>query len=84
MGPKSTTVPQAGLNTTARDPVLARHIVQNIVDAPDTIDPSNIMLYNPVNWYDVDTNAQFGLDVNWLEPPVEKVVNGRPDAFSQT
>ncbi|KAF8875475.1 hypothetical protein CPB85DRAFT_1235909 [Mucidula mucida] len=80
VGPKSTTVPQAGLNTTAA----IQHIVQNIVDAPDTIDPSNIMLYNPVNWYDVDTNAQFGLDVNWLEPPVEKVVNGRPDAFSQT
>ncbi|KAF9031686.1 hypothetical protein BDZ89DRAFT_1101087 [Hymenopellis radicata] len=83
VGPKSTTVPQAGLNTTARDPVLARHIVQNIVDAPDTVDPSTVMLYNPLNWWDLD-NAQFGPDVNWLEPPVEKVVNGRPDAFSQT
>ncbi|KAG7448573.1 uncharacterized protein BT62DRAFT_889155 [Guyanagaster necrorhizus] len=83
IGPTSTTEPQAGLNTTARDPELARQVVQTIVDSSGTVDPNTILLYNPLGWHDIH-NEQFNITDNWLVPPVAKVINRRSDAFSQT
>jgi hypothetical protein len=81
VGPKTTSVPQAGLNTTTRDGELARKIVQQIVDNPD-IDPNLQLLYNPVQWRNA-SETFFPADDNWLLPPVNKTINGHPDAFSQ-
>ncbi|KAK0458953.1 uncharacterized protein EV420DRAFT_1541517 [Desarmillaria tabescens] len=83
IGPTTTTEPQAGLNTTARDPEIARQIVQTIVDSHGTVDPATMLLYNPLGWHNI-RNGQFNITDNWLVPPVEKVINGRSDAFSQT
>ncbi|TRM58929.1 hypothetical protein BD626DRAFT_510149 [Schizophyllum amplum] len=79
-GPKSTTEPQAGLNTTTRAQPLARAIVESIINGSD---PNNNLLYNPINWRALD-NEFFTESENWLEPPVEKEINGRVDYFSQT
>ncbi|KJA25540.1 hypothetical protein HYPSUDRAFT_64718 [Hypholoma sublateritium FD-334 SS-4] len=79
-GPKSTTVPQAGFDTTARAGPLAQLIVQSVVT--NSTDPSQNLLYNPVNWRDASNNF-FAVDNNWLEPPVDFVINGRKDSFSQ-
>jgi hypothetical protein len=73
-------VPQAGLNTTTRAGPLAQQIVQQIVD--ELLDPFDQLLYNPVNWRDANNNF-FPADDNWLVPPVNKVINGHQDAFSQ-
>jgi hypothetical protein len=73
-------VPQAGLNTTARAGPLAQQIVQQIVT--NNFDPSLQLLYNPLQWRDANDNF-FAADVNWLVPPVDKVINGHQDAFSQ-
>ncbi|KAL1948805.1 hypothetical protein VTO73DRAFT_10611 [Trametes versicolor] len=78
-GPKSTTEPQAGLNTEARDPPLAQLIVKNIIAGAD---PEGQLLYNPINWRDAN-NTPFAAGTDWLQPPVKKVINGRQDAFSQ-
>lgn len=80
VGPKSSSEPQAGLNTTTRAGPLARQIVQEIVNKD--LDPFAQLLYNPVQWRDASNNF-FSPDVDWLEPPVEKVINGHKDAFSQ-
>ncbi|SJK98440.1 uncharacterized protein ARMOST_01707 [Armillaria ostoyae] len=83
IGPRRTTEPQAGLNTTARDPALARQVVQTIVDSHGTVDPATMLLYNPLGWHNI-RNEQFNITDNWLVPPVAKVINRRSDAFSQT
>ncbi|KAF5389577.1 hypothetical protein D9757_004103 [Collybiopsis confluens] len=80
VGPKNTTVPQAGLYTEARDGMLARLIVQQIID--QTLDPEQDLLYNPRNWNNA-SNVAFASDENWLLPPVNVTINGRADAFSQ-
>ncbi|KAJ7126237.1 hypothetical protein C8R44DRAFT_781419 [Mycena epipterygia] len=80
VGPKSTTVPQAGLDTKARDGPLARQIVQQIIDK--NLDPDQNLLYNPLNWNDAN-NVQFAATDNWLLPPVNLQINGNADAFSQ-
>ncbi|KAF8198537.1 hypothetical protein BJ912DRAFT_1074631 [Pholiota molesta] len=79
-GPKSTTVPQSGLDTKARDGPLAMLIVDQIVN--NNADPTAQLLYNPINWANAD-NVFFGPTDNWLQPPVATTVNGRADAFSQ-
>ncbi|PFH48702.1 hypothetical protein AMATHDRAFT_149320 [Amanita thiersii Skay4041] len=79
-GPKATTVPQAGLDTEARDGPLARLIVQQIINT--NADPNLELLYNPLQWRNAD-NVFFTADTNWLIPPVELTINGRRDAFSQ-
>ncbi|KAJ7064956.1 hypothetical protein C8F01DRAFT_1128917 [Mycena amicta] len=81
IGPKNSTVPQAGLDTKARDGPLARQIVQKIVDDPN-LDPDGELLYNPLNWNDAN-NVPFPATENWLLPPVTSVINGHADAFSQ-
>lgn len=80
-GPKSTTVPQAGLNTTARAGPLAQLITKALVANPG-LDPDVDILYNPLNWFFPQNNTEFTSTFNWLEPPVKKVLNGRADAFS--
>ncbi|KAJ7185372.1 hypothetical protein C8R46DRAFT_881566 [Mycena filopes] len=79
-GPKSTTVPQAGLDTKARDGPLARQIVSQIISK--NLDPDQELLYNPLNWNDAN-NVQFPATDNWLLPPVNLEINGHADAFSQ-
>ncbi|KAF8888526.1 hypothetical protein BD779DRAFT_1439887 [Infundibulicybe gibba] len=80
VGPKSTTVPQAGLDTKTRAGPLAQLIVKQIVGA--NADPNNRLLYNPLNWRD-SNNVPFPAGTDWLQPPVNLVLNGRPDSFSQ-
>ncbi|KAG7095399.1 hypothetical protein E1B28_006152 [Marasmius oreades] len=79
-GPKDTTVPQAGLDTKARNPPLARAIVNEIV--VNNRDPQLQLLYNPLQWNNA-SNQPFGAKENWLIPPVNVTINGRPDQFSQ-
>uniref|UniRef100_A0A0W0FIA0 Uncharacterized protein n=1 Tax=Moniliophthora roreri TaxID=221103 RepID=A0A0W0FIA0_MONRR len=79
-GPKDTTVPQAGLDTKARNPPLAREIVNAIIT--QNRDPQNQLLYNPIQWVNA-SNQPFNADDNWLIPPVNVTVNGRADQFSQ-
>lgn len=80
MGPKSTTVPQAGLDTTARAGPLAQLIVQQIITTK--ADPETQLLYNPIQWRDAN-GTTFSADTNWLQPPVDRVINGRADAFGE-
>ncbi|KAJ3759694.1 hypothetical protein EV360DRAFT_41436 [Lentinula raphanica] len=80
VGPKNTTVPQAGLDTKARDGPLARLIVQQIIE--NNLDPDQDLLYNPLNWRNA-TNVPFTADDDWLLPPVNLTINGHADAFSQ-
>ncbi|KAG6819945.1 hypothetical protein H0H93_007151 [Arthromyces matolae] len=79
-GPKSTTVPQAGLYTQARDGPLAQLIVGQIVNG-NVSDPNVELLYNPLQWTN-GSNAPFTATDNWLQPPVKRTVNGHQDAFS--
>jgi hypothetical protein len=80
IGPKDTTVPNAGLSTEARAGPLASLIVDSIVQ--NKTDPDALLLYNPVQWRKAN-NEFFSATEDWLEPPVRKVINGRSDAFSQ-
>ncbi|GJE90953.1 hypothetical protein PsYK624_071000 [Phanerochaete sordida] len=81
VGPKSTSVPQAGLNTTARAGPLAQQIVKQILTNP-AIDPNVNLLYNPRNWFFPQNNTEFPATFDWLDPAVHKVINGRQDMFS--
>ncbi|KAI0700773.1 hypothetical protein BC835DRAFT_1265868 [Cytidiella melzeri] len=83
VGPKTTSVPQAGLNTTARAGPLAQLIVKSILNNP-AVDPHANLLYNPVNWAFPQNNTFFPANFDWLDPAVHKVINGRQDAFSLT
>ncbi|EJF59301.1 hypothetical protein DICSQDRAFT_156307 [Dichomitus squalens LYAD-421 SS1] len=80
-GPKSTTVPQAGLDTQTRDGPLAQLIVKAIAADP-SLDPDEFLLYNPVAWTFAN-NTKMPAGYDWLQPPVKKTVNGVADAFSQ-
>ncbi|KAG6885736.1 hypothetical protein C0993_010563 [Termitomyces sp. T159_Od127] len=81
VGPKSTTVPQAGLDTETRDGPLAQLIVKQLVSG-NVSDPNLDLLYNPLHWVNA-SNIPFAANNDWLQPPVEKVINGNQDAFSQ-
>jgi len=80
IGPKSTTVPQAGLDTEARSGPLAQLIVKQIIN--NNADPGLQLLYNPLQWNNA-SNLPFGANEDWLQPPVVKTINGRLDAFSK-
>jgi hypothetical protein len=80
VGPKSTTVPQAGLDTKARAGPLARSIVDELVKDPK-LDPDRFLNYNPVNWRDAN-NVPFNASTNWLQPVVSITINHQQDAFS--
>ncbi|KAL1755659.1 hypothetical protein FB107DRAFT_274673 [Schizophyllum commune] len=78
VGPKPTSEPQAGLDTTTRAGPLAQLIVRRIAEGAD---PEEQLLYNPVQWRNA-THQPFPVESDWLEP--EKVIiNGHEDAFSQ-
>ncbi|KAI0754235.1 hypothetical protein C8Q80DRAFT_1265903 [Daedaleopsis nitida] len=79
VGPKSTSEPQAGLDTATRAGPLAQEIVKNIADGAD---PNHLLLYNSGSWAFANDSAM-PFDYDWLASPVEKVINGRQDAFSQ-
>ncbi|KAL1745699.1 hypothetical protein HDZ31DRAFT_35878 [Schizophyllum fasciatum] len=78
VGPKSTSEPQAGLDTATRAGPLAQLIVRRIAEGAD---PEEQLLYNPAQWRNA-THQPFPAESDWLEP--EKVaINGHEDAFSQ-
>ena len=78
-GAKSTTEPQAGLYTEARAQPLAQAITAAIANG---VDPSEKMLYNPLNW-GYSNNTLFPARYDWLKDPVRKVINDNEDFFSQ-
>ncbi|KAF9647657.1 hypothetical protein BDM02DRAFT_3097792 [Thelephora ganbajun] len=78
-GAKSTTEPQAGLYTEARDQPLARAITAAIANGAD---PEFQLLYNPTNWA-FGNNSLFPEKYDWLKDPVRKVINDHEDFFSQ-
>ncbi|KAF8633353.1 hypothetical protein AX17_004525 [Amanita inopinata Kibby_2008] len=78
IGPKDTTEPQAGLDTTLRAGPLARLIVEKISDGAD---PDELSLYNPLQWRNA-THVTFPAGSNWLHP-TNATINGHADAFSQ-
>ena len=78
IGPRESTEPQAGLDTTTRAGPLARLIVENIVSGGD---PKEHLLYNPTRW----TNAShhpFPAATEWMKP-IDVMINGHEDSFSQ-
>lgn len=79
VGPKSTSVPQAGLDTKARAGPLAKLIVEQIVKGAD---PNNQLMYNSLNWQFAN-NTPMPARFNWLEPSVDLIINGHADSFSQ-
>lgn len=81
IGPKATTFPQAGLDTTTRVGPLAQLIVKTIVE-DDTMDPFARLFYNPTRWRNA-THEKFSSKTDWLKPVTEVKINGNDDAFSQ-
>jgi hypothetical protein len=79
VGPNPNSVPQAGLDTKARDQEIAQLIVAAIDQGAD---PNGQLLYNPINWSNA-SNVPFPPLSDWLQPPVKLTINGRPDSFSQ-
>lgn len=79
IGPKSTTIPQAGLDTTTRAGPLAQLIAKVIQDGGD---PDVLLLYNAAQWTNA-THHPFSSDDDWLGKPVSLTINGKQDAFSQ-
>ncbi|KAF8875409.1 hypothetical protein CPB84DRAFT_1853270 [Gymnopilus junonius] len=80
VGPKPTTIPQAGLDTKVRDGPLAQLTTDWIVN--NDADPLDILLYNPINWPNA-SNVFFALATNWLQPPILMTINDHADAFTQ-
>lgn len=79
MGPNPNSVPQAGLDTKARDQPIAQLIVAAIDNGADSND---LLLYNPVNWRSAN-GTDFPPLSDWLVPSVNLTINGREDMFSQ-
>ncbi|KAG6872814.1 hypothetical protein C0995_006413 [Termitomyces sp. Mi166 len=76
-GPKDTTEPQAGLDTTIRAGPLAQLIAKKISEGGD---PDELLYYNPIQW----TNAShlpFSEPTEWFKPTI-KIINGHKDSFS--
>ncbi|KAM5543570.1 hypothetical protein V8D89_002821 [Ganoderma adspersum] len=80
-GPKSTTEPQAGLDTEVRAGPLAQLIARAAADPK--ADPDGWLgLYSSSAWAFANDTAM-PANYDFLQPPVERRVNGRADAFSQ-
>ncbi|KAG6919989.1 hypothetical protein DXG01_013338 [Tephrocybe rancida] len=77
IGPKSTTEPQAGLDTTIRASPLAQLIAEKISDGGD---PDELLYYNPTQWRN-GSHLPFSEPREWFAPTV-KIINGHKDAFS--
>lgn len=80
IGPKSTTEPQAGLDTTTRAGPLAQLIVERIIK--DGMDPDDQLLYNPTQWRNA-SHEPFANKTDWLKPLTKLSINGHEDTFSQ-
>ncbi|TFK48991.1 hypothetical protein OE88DRAFT_1737208 [Heliocybe sulcata] len=78
-GPRSSTVPQAGLDTTTRAGPLARLIVKQVVSGTDVNASSS---YNPTQWTFAN-HSRMSEGYDWMASPVRTVINSREDAFSQ-
>ncbi|KAL0578755.1 hypothetical protein V5O48_003253 [Marasmius crinis-equi] len=79
VGPKSTSEPQAGLDSATRAGPLTQLIVQKIAEGGD---PEELLEYNGVQWTNA-SHVRFENGTNWLKPLDKRVVNGHPDPFSQ-
>ncbi|KAG7098678.1 hypothetical protein E1B28_000592 [Marasmius oreades] len=79
VGPKSTTEPQAGLDSATRAGSLAQLIVKNIAAGGD---PEELLEYNPIQWSNA-SHVKFANGTDWMEPLDNRKVNGREDPFSQ-
>ncbi|KAG6832421.1 hypothetical protein H0H87_001581 [Tephrocybe sp. NHM501043] len=78
IGPKSTTEPQAGLDTTIRASPLAQLIAEKVSEGGD---PDELLYYNPIQWTN-GSHLPFSEPREWFVPTV-KIINGHKDAFSQ-
>lgn len=80
VGPKDTSVPSAGLPATE---TRAQPIARLIVDAISAgADPDDLLMYNPLNW-NFENGTAMPAETNWLDPPIDVIVNNHSDAFSQ-
>jgi len=79
IGPRHTTEPQAGLDSTARALPLAREVVHRISRGAD---PKEQLLYNPAQWTNA-THHPFKKNINWMTDIQVIEVNGHKDNFSQ-
>ncbi|KAF5371707.1 hypothetical protein D9758_003451 [Tetrapyrgos nigripes] len=80
VGPKDTTVPQAILDTKIRAGPLAKLIVKAIIE--NNTDPDVQALFNPARWTNA-SDVPFAPNFDFMDPAVDEVINGVPDAFSQ-
>lgn len=78
IGPKDSTEPQAGLDTTTRAGPMARLIVKAISDGGD---PEQLLSYNSFQWSNA-SHHPFPVASDWLKP-VSLTINGHKDYFSQ-
>ncbi|KAF5316870.1 hypothetical protein D9611_003976 [Ephemerocybe angulata] len=78
IGPKPSTHPQAGLDSTLRAGPLAQLIAQRIAKGND---PDELLYYNPTQWTNA-THQPLPTHGNWLQQ-LSIVVNGKEDSFSQ-
>ncbi|KAJ7446155.1 hypothetical protein B0H11DRAFT_1746039 [Mycena galericulata] len=78
IGPKNTTEPQAGLDTTIRAGTLAQLVVEQINRGAD---PEELLSYNPTQWKN-SSNIPYSVETHWLQPTVNLTINGHKDAFS--
>lgn len=79
VGPKASTIPQAGLDTETRAGPLAQAIVGKILAGAD---PENQLLYNPAGWA-YPNGTYFNATYDWLAKPRSLSINGHADKFSQ-
>ncbi|KZT25626.1 hypothetical protein NEOLEDRAFT_1064684 [Neolentinus lepideus HHB14362 ss-1] len=78
-GPRSSTVPQAGLDTTTRAGPLARLIVKQVISGADVNASSS---YNSAQWTFAN-HSRMPEAYDWMASPEKTLINGREDAFSQ-
>ncbi|KAJ7497391.1 hypothetical protein FB451DRAFT_1018980 [Mycena latifolia] len=78
IGPKSTTEPQAGLDTCTRAGTIAQLIVDKINKGAD---PEELLSYHPSQWRN-SSNIPFSVESHWLRPTVNLTINGHQDSFS--
>lgn len=80
-GPQPGLDVQPGLNGSVRAKDLPQKLVANIIANTTGVDATD-SYYNPSNWRDVN-GQKFPANFNWLNPPVDMLVNGVLDKFSQ-
>ncbi|KAJ7096224.1 hypothetical protein C8R44DRAFT_812463 [Mycena epipterygia] len=78
IGPKSSTEPQAGLDTCTRSGTMAQLVVDKINKGAD---PEELLSYNPSQWKN-SSNIPYSVETHWLRPTVNRTINGHQDFFS--